>query len=192
MQEPVEPFVSLKFVAVENLVPYARNARTHSPSQVAQLAASILEWGWTNPILADDRGVVAGHGRLEAARLLYSQGKTLRLPNGEPIPSGEIPVLDVSGWSESKRRAYVLADNKLALGSGWNEGMLAEELRSLTEDGFDLSLVGFDDMPSLSDLDDLSLASFDSVKSSKTEEIDESKFDLEHRCPACGFEFNDD
>jgi ParB-like chromosome segregation protein Spo0J len=182
MQEPVEPFVSLKFVSVESLVPYARNARTHSASQVAQLAASIVEWGWTNPILADDRGVVAGHGRLEAARLLYAQGKVLRLPNGEQIPSGEVPVLDVSGWPESKRRAYVLADNKLALGSGWDEGMLAEELRSLTEDGFDLSLAGFENLPA-------EAPKFESSSDKPIEDFPsfDEDIDTAHTCPKCGY-----
>jgi hypothetical protein len=133
------------FKSVDSLLPYARNARTHSASQVSQLAASILEWGWTNPILADDRGIVAGHGRLAAARLLYAEGKVLRLPNGEPVPVGQVPVLDVSGWPESKRRAYVLADNKIALSASWDSTMLAEELRALQEDDFDLGLAGFSD-----------------------------------------------
>jgi hypothetical protein len=133
------------FRGIDQLVPYSRNARTHSADQVSQLAASILEWGWTNPILADDKGVVAGHGRLAAARLLYSRGEVLRLPSGDTIPSGAVPVIDVSGWSESKRRAYVLADNKLSLGAGWDEALLAEELKALKEDDFDLGLAGFTD-----------------------------------------------
>jgi DNA modification methylase len=139
------------FVEVAQLVPYARNARTHSDAQVAQLAASIVEWGWTNPILADAKGIVAGHGRLAAARLLYGQGRVLNLPNGEDIPAGCVPVIDVTGWTETKRRAYVLADNQLAMNAGWDDAMLTEELRAIRDDGFDLALVGFDELPDLDD-----------------------------------------
>lgn len=113
------------------LVPYARNARTHSPGQVKQIAASMREWGWTIPVLADENGgIISGHGRVMAAEL-----------NGYE----EVPVMIASGWSEPKKRAYVLADNKLALNAGWDEEMLAAELRELQNiDGLDLSLTGFD------------------------------------------------
>ncbi len=141
---PSDQLLSMRPVA--DLLPYARNARTHSAAQVAQIAASILEWGWTNPVLADATGVVAGHGRLAAARLLYDQGKTLALPSGDALPHGMVPVLDVTGWTPAQRRAYVLADNQLALNAGWDDGMLAAELRALEEDGFDLDLTGFDDV----------------------------------------------
>jgi DNA modification methylase len=114
--------------AIERLIPYARNARTHSDAQVAQIAASIREWGWTTPILVDEDGtVLAGHGRLAAARQLQMQ---------------EVPVVIASGWSDAKRRAYVIADNKLALNAGWDEQLLALELADLADD-FDLNLVGF-------------------------------------------------
>ena len=172
------------FVPIEQLLPYARNARTHSDAQVAQIAASIIEWGWTNPILADAKGIVAGHGRLAAARLLYSQGRVITLPCGEDVPAGCVPCIDVSGWSDTARRAYVLADNQLALQAGWDDAMLAEELRSIRDDGFDISLAGFDDIPKIASIED--------VQPSQTKEIDETSFDLAHRCPACGFEFNDD
>src|SRR5437763_2619944 len=89
---------------VERLVPYARNARTHSDAQVAQIAASIREWGWTMPVLADEAGgVIAGHGRILAAQRLGL---------------AEVPVMVARGWSEAQKRAYVLADNKLALNAG--------------------------------------------------------------------------
>lgn len=140
-----ENIIQFEFRKVDDLLPYARNARTHNDAQVAQLAASIVEWGWTNPILADETGIVAGHGRLAAARLLYGQGKTIRLPSGSEVPAGSVPVLDVTGWSPSQRRAYVLADNQLALNAGWDDDMLKEELKALLEDGFDLNLVGMDD-----------------------------------------------
>ena len=133
------------FVPISQLLPYARNARTHSDAQVAQIAASIVEWGWTNPILADAKGIVAGHGRLAAARLLYGQGRVLHLPSGEDVPAGCVPCIDVSGWSDTARRAYVLADNQLALQAGWDDAMLAEELRSIRDDGFDIDIIGFGD-----------------------------------------------
>ena len=116
---------------VEKLIPYARNARTHSDDQVAQIAASIAEFGWTNPILAGADGIViAGHARLLAARKL---GMT------------EVPVIVLDHLTESQRRALVLADNRLALNAGWDEEMLRVELTALEEDGFNLDVVGFTD-----------------------------------------------
>ena len=116
---------------VEKLIPYARNARTHSAEQVAQVAASIAEFGWTNPILAGADGIViAGHARLLAARKL---GMT------------EVPVIVLDHLTESQRRALVLADNRLALNAGWDEEMLRVEMAALEEDGFNLELVGFTD-----------------------------------------------
>lgn len=114
---------------VSALRPYERNARTHSPEQVAQLAASMREFGFTNPVLVDEQDrVIAGHGRLEAARVV---GLT------------EIPVVVVAGLSDAQRRALVLADNKLALNAGWDAELLKAELAALRMDGFDLALTGF-------------------------------------------------
>jgi hypothetical protein len=116
--------------SVDTLVPYARNARTHSDEQVAQIAASIKEWGWTVPILVDeDGGIIAGHGRVMAARKLGI---------------ADVPVMVAAGWSEAQKRAYVLADNKLALNAGWDLELLGGELRDLSELGFDCELTGFD------------------------------------------------
>ena len=116
---------------VEKLIPYARNARTHSEEQVAQVAASIIEFGWTNPILVGADGVIiAGHARLAAARKLKLT---------------EVPVIVLDHLTPTQRRALVLADNRLALSAGWDEEMLRVELESLEEDGFDLDLVGFTD-----------------------------------------------
>ncbi len=116
---------------VDRLQPYARNARTHSEAQVEQIAASIREFGFTNPILVDSAdGIIAGHGRLMAA-------KRLEL--------GQVPVIVLDHLSEEQRRAYILADNKLALNAGWDEALLAEELEALRADGFDLALTGFSD-----------------------------------------------
>jgi DNA modification methylase len=115
--------------AVARLVPYARNARTHSEAQVAQIAASIREWGWTMPVLVDEEGgLIAGHGRVLAARKLGI---------------AEVPVMIARGWSEAQKRAYILADNKLALNAGWDEELLRVELADLRDMGTDLSLIGF-------------------------------------------------
>jgi DNA modification methylase len=114
---------------LDRLVLYSRNARTHSPAQVDQIAASMREWGWTNPILTDEDGtIIAGHGRVAAAQKL-----------GLP----EVPVMIARGWSEAKKRAYCIADNKLALNAGWDEEMLAAELSDLQELAFDIDLIGF-------------------------------------------------
>ena len=115
----------------DRLVPYARNARTHSPEQVAQIAASIVEFGFVNPILVDtNAGIIAGHGRLLAARKLGL---------------GECPVVVLDHLSETQRRAYIIADNKLAQNAGWDDATLAAELRELETEGVDLGLVGFSD-----------------------------------------------
>lgn len=149
----VEP-PQLEFRPVDSLMNYARNARTHSPEQVAQIIASINEWGWTNAVLADDEGIVAGHGRVMAARKIYENGGRIRFPNGAPIPEGMVPVVDVTGWTPAQRRAYILADNKLALNAGWDEELLRIEITDLKESGFDLPLVGFSD-DELADLFDV-------------------------------------
>jgi hypothetical protein len=115
----------------DRLVPYAKNARTHSPEQVAQIAASIVEFGFVNPILVDSMdGIIAGHGRLLAARKLGL---------------AEVPVVVLGHLSEIQRRAYVIADNQLALNAGWNDELLRGALESLGADGFNVSLVGFSD-----------------------------------------------
>jgi DNA modification methylase len=116
---------------IAKLVPYARNARTHSEEQVSQIAASIREWGWTNPILVTDKGtIIAGHGRVLGARKLGL---------------ADVPVMVARGWSKAQIQAYALADNKLALDAGWDEAMLALEIGELQELGFDIGLIGFTD-----------------------------------------------
>ena len=116
---------------ISRLVPYAKNARTHSDEQIMQIAASIAEFGFTNPILVDtNAGIIAGHGRLLAAQ-------KLSLP--------EVPVIVLDHLTETQKRAYIIADNKLALNAGWNEEVLAAELAQLEREGFDLELIGFTD-----------------------------------------------
>ena len=116
---------------IDQLTPYARNARTHSDAQIAQIASSIKEWGWTNPVLIDEGGdILAGHGRLAAARKLGII---------------DIPCMVAEGWSDAQKKAYILADNQLALNAGWDIDMLKVEIGDLNVSGFDLGLIGFDD-----------------------------------------------
>ncbi len=115
---------------IEKLRPYERNPRTHSDEQVDQIAASMVEFGWTNPVLIDEQGgILAGHGRLLAARKLAL---------------AEVPVIRLEHLSETQKRAYLIADNQLALQAGWSEELLAGELAWLRDESFDLDLVGFD------------------------------------------------
>jgi ParB-like chromosome segregation protein Spo0J len=115
---------------LNELIPAARNSRTHSDEQVAQIAASIKEWGWTVPVLIDESGeLIAGHGRVLAA-------KTLGLDT--------VPVMTATGWSDAKKRAYLIADNKLPLNAEWDSTLLKLELAELKKADFDLGLMGFD------------------------------------------------
>jgi site-specific DNA-methyltransferase (adenine-specific) len=121
--------MKLESIAVKDLVPFAKNSRTHDDAQVAQIAASIREFGFTNPVLIDEvNGIIAGHGRVMAARKLKLT---------------EVPCIRLSHLSESQKRAYVIADNKLALNAGWDEAMLKLELADLKALDFDLDLTGF-------------------------------------------------
>lgn len=115
---------------IDTLLPYARNSRTHSDDQVAQIAASIKEFGFNNPVLiAPDGEIIAGHGRVQAARKLGLE---------------EVPCVTLDHLTDNQRRAYVIADNKLALNAGWDEEMLSLELAALREINFDIDLTGFD------------------------------------------------
>jgi len=122
--------MQIKEVAVDKLIPYAKNSRTHSPEQVAQIAASIKEFGFRNPILVDGVGIIAGHGRLLAAQKLGLD---------------KVPTIDCSDMTESQKKAYIIADNKLAMNAGWDNEFLTLELKDLENEGFDLTLTGFDD-----------------------------------------------
>ena len=119
-----------KVVLVDSLIPYANNARTHSPEQVSQVAASIREFGFTNPLLIDEENtVIAGHGRLLAA---------------QKLGLNEVPAIIVTDLTEAKKKALIIADNKLALNAGWDEDMLKIEMELLQELDFDLDVLGFD------------------------------------------------
>jgi len=122
--------MKIKNVGIETLIPYVNNSRTHSDEQIAQIAASIKEFGWTNPILIDgENGIIAGHGRLMAARKLGYK---------------EVPVIELSELTDTQRKAYIIADNRLALNAGWDNEMLTIELNDLLADGFALDILGFD------------------------------------------------
>ena len=126
-----QTIVQIEYRPIEALIPYARNSRTHSDAQVAQIAASIREFGWTNPVLVDgSNGIIAGHGRVLAARKLGFE---------------QVPVIELAHLTESQKRAYVLADNKLAENAGWDDELLRIELEALQAAGFDLSQTGFAD-----------------------------------------------
>ncbi len=129
------PDLAVEYRTVKSLVPYANNARRHSRDQIATIADSITKFGWTAPILVDGaNGVVAGHGRLEAA-------KKLRMV--------EVPVIELGGLSEAEKRAYLIADNQLAIDAGWDFDVLGGELRELNTAGFDMPMLGFNNLASL-------------------------------------------
>lgn len=143
--------MQIKEVKTADLIPYANNARTHTEDHIEQIAAAILEFGWTNPVLVGgENGIVAGHGRVRAAKLLQDRGESIFYPPDEEgnrveIPKGYVPVINAAGWTDEQKRAYILADNQLALNAGWDEDLLKVELAALDECGFDLSLIGFDE-----------------------------------------------
>ena len=122
--------LTIAYKKIKELIPYCNNSRTHSDEQVLQIASSIKEFGFTNPVLIDGQGgIIAGHGRIMAAQKLKID---------------EVPTITLSGLSEAQKKAYIIADNKLALNSGWDDELLKIELEQLKELDFDLSLIGFD------------------------------------------------
>jgi DNA modification methylase len=143
----------IETLALDALVPYARNSRTHSAEQIAQIAASIREFGFTNPVLIDDAGgIIAGHGRVLGARA---------------VGLAAVPCLRLVGLSAAQKSAYVIADNKLALNAGWDDALLALEMRDLQGMDFDLGLLGFD----TSEIDQL-LAGLDATPEGDTDADD--------------------
>ena len=123
--------MKIKQTPIDELIPYASNSRTHSDEQVAQIAASIKEFGFNNPVLLDkENGIIAGHGRVLAGRKLGLK---------------EVPTIELSHLTDTQRKAYVIADNKLALNAGWDMELLSLEMGDLRDEGFDLSLIGFND-----------------------------------------------
>jgi ParB-like chromosome segregation protein Spo0J len=167
---PGQP-LQIEQVAVSALIPYARNSRTHSDKQVAQIAASIREFGFTNPVLIDaDSGIIAGHGRVMAARKLGMDA---------------VPCLRLGHLSDTQKRAYIIADNKLALNSTWDEELLRLELTGLHEEEYDMGLLGFS-------ATELTLAMGLGADFDPGTEGDQGKLDEKAptTCPACGHEFH--
>jgi ParB-like chromosome segregation protein Spo0J len=157
---------------VASLIPYARNSRTHSDAQVAQIAASIKEWGWTQPVLIEpDGGIIAGHGRVMAA---------------QKLGLAEVPCMVAEGWSEAQKRAYVIADNKLALNAGWDMDALKIEMQGIDALKFDLTLTGFDvgEMAALFDEPDFAPGTEDDQ--GKLDELAPKMVN----CPHCGQDFD--
>jgi hypothetical protein len=168
---PQWPADSVERWPIAKLIPNARNARTHSDAQIAQLAASMREWGWTMPVLVDESGgLIAGHGRVLAGRLLGYDS---------------VPTMTARGWSDAQRRAYMIADNKLSLNAAWDEELLRVELNALTFDGFDLNAVGFDE-------NELAELSWTPKPGKVPVEFEAAGADIatEHKCPKCGYEWS--
>jgi hypothetical protein len=121
---------NITMIDTDSLIPYVNNARTHSQEQINQIAASIKEFGFINPVIIDgDNGIIAGHGRVQAA---------------QKLGMAEVPCVQASHLTEAQKKAYILADNKLALNAGWDDELLRLELQSLDDLDFDLELTGFD------------------------------------------------
>lgn len=163
----------LEQIATADLIPYARNARTHSPAQVAGIAGSIREFGFNNPVLIDqDNGIIAGHGRVLAA---------------QQLGLATVPCLRLGHLTKTQRKAYILADNRLAEIAQWDTEMLALEIADLRLDDVDLELLGFDE-DALVDL--LGQVATDTDTSpDEFKEMDED-IDTDHECPKCGYRWS--
>lgn len=167
-----KPVPNYKMVNTADLIPYARNSRTHSEAQVGKIAASIKEFGFLNPIIVDgESGIIAGHGRILAAQKLGLQS---------------VPCIEAAHLTEAQKRAYVIADNRLALDAGWDNDLLKIELQDLDTQGFDLSLTGFE-------VGELT-ALFDQPDFAPGTEDDQGKLDELSpkivQCPHCGQEYD--
>lgn len=162
--------MAIEFRRIDDLLPYAKNARTHSPQQVSEIAASMRVFGWTNPVLIDESGIIiAGHGRILAAKKL---GLT-----------DDIPCIVLTGLTESQKRALIIADNKIAMNAGWDNDLLVQELGDIHSDDFPLEVVGF----SAKEIDRL-------LNGGQVDPADEGSNAIsgsEHTCPKCGHHFAD-
>ena len=141
--------LSIKYKRTDQVIPYVNNSRTHGERQVQQIASSIQEFGFTNPILIDhDGGLIAGHGRLLAAQMLNLD---------------KVPTITLGDLSDAQRKAYVIADNKLALNSGWDDELLKVEIETLSDSNFDLGVLGWDVLPDFKDDVDYSILDDDDI-----------------------------
>jgi ParB-like chromosome segregation protein Spo0J len=164
--------MKIEQIPTADLIPYARNTRTHSPEQVAQIAGSIREFGFTNPILIDaENGIIAGHGRVMAA---------------SKLGLAKVPCIRLAHLTNTQKRAYIIADNKLALNAGWDEEMLGLELADLRELDFDLGLLGFDG-DAIENF--LKPQEIEPTSPEEFQEVDEN-IDTEHECPKCSYRWS--
>jgi len=174
------PTVSvIEQISTADLIPYARNSRTHSDEQVAQIAASIREFGFNNPVLIDaENTIIAGHGRVLAAGRIKLE---------------TVPCLRLTHLTDTQRRAYVIADNRIAMNATWDQELLSVELADLNSDEFDMGLLGFDvdELSTLMGFESRSVASSEPPESSSVE-VDVDGFSMGAKCPRCAFEFNPD
>ena len=162
----------IKDMMVSDLVPYINNSRIHDADQIQQVANSIKEFGFTNPILVDEKNnIIAGHGRLRAAIKLEMDS---------------VPTITIKGLTEEQRKAYVIADNKLALNSDWNLDLLMDEIYDLRESGFDETLLGF----SFEDLDELFDVKGEDIKPLQEFKEFDDEIATDYKCPSCGYEWS--
>ena len=163
--------MKIEFIDINKIIPYEDNPRVHSDIQIEQISKSIKEFGFTVPILIDENAnVIAGHGRLEAS-------KSLELK--------EVPTITIGNLTEKQKKAYIIADNQLTLNSNWNEDLLKSQLSFLTENNFDLNLLGFEDAQLdnyFKEIEEIDLT--DDFK-----EFDE-EIETQHQCPKCGFKWS--
>ena len=164
--------IEVKYRKVEDLIPYVNNSRKHSDEQVAQIASSIKEFGWTNPILIDGtNSIIAGHGRLMAARKLKME---------------EVPTIELSHLTDTQRKALVIADNKLALNADWDTTLLTIELDDLLKDGFALDILGFNEQEIKTIMSDVNFDAGSEEDQGKLDQLDPKWI----CCPHCGKEFD--
>lgn len=163
--------MKIEFIDINKIIPYVDNPRVHSDIQIEQISKSIKEFGFTVPILIDEnKNVIAGHGRLDAS-------KSLQLK--------EVPTITISNLTDQQKKAYIIADNQLTLNSNWNEDLLKSQLSFLTENNFDLNLLGFEDAQLdnyFKEIEEIDLT--DDFK-----EFDE-EIETQHQCPKCGFKWS--
>jgi ParB-like chromosome segregation protein Spo0J len=177
MTEPV-----LQNLPIDDLLPYARNAKKHPPEQIAQIAASIKEFGFNAPVLIDgENGIIAGHGRVLAARKLGLDS---------------VPCLVLTHLTPAQKRAYIIADNRLGDSAlaPWDWEMLQVEIDQLKEDNYDYTLTGFTEeslAAAVQSVEGGLYGAEDEAPESSTREIDPDDYEMGHRCPRCGFEFDD-
>lgn len=164
--------LNVKYRKVEDLIPYVNNSRKHSDEQVAQISASIKEFGWTNPILIDGtNSIIAGHGRLMAARKLKMD---------------EVPTIEISHLTDTQRKALVIADNKLALNADWDNTLLTIELDELLNDGFALDILGFNEQEIKTIMQEVNFDAGSEEDQGKLDQLDPKWI----CCPNCGKEFD--